>query len=153
MPPKLRNAFLRGWFAARSQRQPPAPDGMAEKVYLDNGFDAGVKSAGSALPLLAPVDVNELRAAWDMEIDLGKLRLQRRYLDAVLPGSGPPRVDLELRDIAIASKESEAEIEAAAAEPQPKSRWDDDDAPKTNRFLPQRKYGPSMGRGRVRYKG
>jgi len=154
---QLRNAFLRGWFAARSQRQPPQPDGMAEKVYLEIGFDAGTKSAGSALPLLAPVDLNELRAAWDMEFHLGILRLQKRYPEAVMPGSGRPFLDLDLRESAVtAAEETAAEVEAAAAaESQPKSRWDDDDdgAPKANRFLPTRNYGSSMGRGRVRLKG
>lgn len=152
---KLRNAFLRGWFAARSRRPPPAPDGLAEKSYLDNGFDAGTRSAGSALPLLAPVNVNELRAAWDMEFHIGKLRLQKRYLEAVMPGSAPPSLDLDLREsVVTVVKESAAELEAAASEPQPGSRWDDDDdAPKENRFLPTRKYGSSMGRGRARFKG
>lgn len=153
---KLRNAFLRGWFAARSRRPLPAPDGMAEKAYLDNGFDAGTRSAGSALPLLAPVNVNELRAAWDMEFHLGKLRLKKHYLDAVMPGSGPRSLDLDLRESAVTvAVESAAEVEAAASEPQPRSRWDDDDdgSPKPNRFLPTRKYGSSVGRGRTRFKG
>ena len=147
---KLRNAFLRGWFAARSQRPMPPPDGLAEKIFLDNGFAAGVASAGNALPLLAPVNVNDLRAAWEMEFDLEKSRLQRRYLDLFLPGTRPAPVDLDLRRIAQAPEP----LPPDEAEAQPKSRWDedDDDAPKVNRFLPKRKVGPSMGR-RVRFKG
>ena len=145
---KLRNAYLRGWFAARSQRPLPVPDGLAEKAFLDNGFAAGAASTGSALPLLAPVNVSDLRAAWQMEFDLGKARLQRRYLDLFLPGTPPAPVDLDLRRIAQAP---EAPPEEAA--PEPKSRWDEDDeAPRVNRFLPKRSIGPSMGR-RVRFKG
>ena len=149
---KLRNAFLRGWFAARSQRPMPAPDGLAEKLFLDNGFAAGIQSSGSALPLLAPVNANDLRAAWEMEFDLEKSRLQKRYLDLFMPGTRPVPVDLDLRH--IASPVETAKGPEADSEPPARSRWDDedDDAPKTNRFLPTRKYGSSMGR-RARFKG
>jgi hypothetical protein len=145
---KLRNAFLRGWFAARSQRAMPAPDGMEEKAYIDSGFDAGKKSSGAALPLLDQVDPGDLRAAWQMEFDIEKARLQKRYLDVLLPGSGRPTLDLDLRETA-----AEPPPEALAP-PQPKSRWDeeDEDAPPANRFLPQRRFAPANGR-KVRFKG
>lgn len=149
---KLRNAFLRGWFAARSHRPMPVPDGLAEKLFLDNGFEAGVQSSGNALPLLAPVNVNDLRAAWEMEFDLEKFRLQKRYLDLFMPGSRPAPVDLDLRHVA-STPEIPADAESES-EPRARSRWDDDDdAPRTNKFLPTRKYGSSMGKARVRFKG
>ena len=146
---RLRNAFLRGWFAARSRRAPPAPDGMEEKVYMDSGFDAGMKSPGSALPLLDQVNPNDLRAAWQMEFDIEKARLRKRYLDVLMPGSGRPMLDLDLRETAAAPLSEEPD-----PAPRPKSRWDEDgdDAPPVNRFLPTRKYGPSTGR-RARFKG
>lgn len=149
---KLRNAFLRGWFAARSRRAMPAPDGMEEKVYIDSGFDAGMKSPGAALPLLDQVNPNDLRAAWQMEFDLEKSRLQRRYLDVLLPGTGRPSLDLDLRDAAGAAHTVPPEIEAPG--PQSRSRWDEDGdtAPPVNRFLPTRKYGAGAGR-KARFKG
>lgn len=157
---KLRNAFLRGWFAARSRRALPAPDGMAEKLYLDNGFDAGLRSAGSALPLLDQVDPGDLRAAWDMEFEIGKSRLQKRYLDVLMPGTGPAVLDLDLRDTAASAHtvEPARTIEdGAPPSAKPKSRWDDDDdaggdAQPVNHFLPRRGYAPSMAR-KVRFKG
>jgi len=91
---KLRNAYLRGWFAARARRPPPATDGLAEKCFLDHGFDAGTASTGSALAPLAPVDAKELRAAWERDFELEKSRLQQRYLNLSLPGTGPTSTEL-----------------------------------------------------------
>lgn len=93
MSTKLRNAYLRGWFAARARRPLPATDGLAEKCFLDHGFDAGASSTGSALTPLAPVNARDLRAAWEKEFEMGKSRLQQRYLNLSLPGAGPAPKD------------------------------------------------------------
>ena len=49
---RLRNAFFRGWFAARAERRPPRPDGAAEAACIDDGFRAGASSGGHALPMI-----------------------------------------------------------------------------------------------------
>jgi hypothetical protein len=49
---RLRNAFFRGWFAARAERRPPQPDSAAEAAYIDDGFKAGERSGGHALPMI-----------------------------------------------------------------------------------------------------
>lgn len=49
---RLRNAFFRGWFAARADRPRPAPEGWDDVAYVEHGFKAGVASGGRALPLI-----------------------------------------------------------------------------------------------------
>lgn len=49
---RLRNAFLRGWFAARAQRALPRAYDVIEKVFMIYGFADGKYSGGCALPML-----------------------------------------------------------------------------------------------------
>jgi hypothetical protein len=51
---KTRNAFYRGWFAARAHREPPPPVSREEEVYMDLGFSEGRKSEGKPLKALSP---------------------------------------------------------------------------------------------------
>lgn len=49
---RLRNAFFRGWFAARAARALPEPDNGSELAYIEQGFKLGVESGGRALPMI-----------------------------------------------------------------------------------------------------
>ena len=45
----LRNAYYRGWFAARDRRHAPNPIMLEERFFIDVGFTDGERSAGSPL--------------------------------------------------------------------------------------------------------
>lgn len=45
----LRNAYYRGWFAARSRRSAPNPIMSEERFFIDVGFTDGERSPGSPL--------------------------------------------------------------------------------------------------------
>jgi hypothetical protein len=45
----LRNAYYRGWFAARGRRNAPAPIMLEERFFIDVGFTDGEHSAGAPL--------------------------------------------------------------------------------------------------------
>jgi hypothetical protein len=45
----LRNAYYRGWFAARGRRTPPAPIMLEERFFIDVGFVDGERSSGAPL--------------------------------------------------------------------------------------------------------
>lgn len=49
---RLRNAFFRGWFAARAARSLPEPENGSELALIEQGFKAGIESGGRALPLI-----------------------------------------------------------------------------------------------------
>lgn len=49
---RFRNAFFRGWFAARAQRRSPPCDNSSELAYVESGYKAGVVSGGRALPMI-----------------------------------------------------------------------------------------------------
>lgn len=45
----LRNAYYRGWFAARGRRNAPNPIMLEERFFIDVGFTDGERSPGSPL--------------------------------------------------------------------------------------------------------
>ena len=55
----LRNAYYRGWFAARAHRRAPEPDMLEENFFIDMGFAQGKLSSGGPLRL------------WSKSIELG----------------------------------------------------------------------------------
>ena len=48
---EFRNAYYRGWFAARAHRAAPEPDMLEEHFFIDMGFEAGKHSSGAPLEL------------------------------------------------------------------------------------------------------
>jgi len=45
----LRNAYYRGWFAARGRRHAPNPIMLEERFFIDVGFTDGERSSGTPL--------------------------------------------------------------------------------------------------------
>ncbi len=66
---KTRNAFFRGWFAARAHRPLPAPDSEEEAIYLGMGFIDGERSGGKPLPSLSPPKLS-IRPRLNIDPDL-----------------------------------------------------------------------------------
>ncbi len=133
---KLRNAYLRGWFAARARRSLPGLADADEKFFTDNGFDAGQASGGRALaPLFGERSATAFRGS-----------LEGDFAAALSPApkprpqkAPPPRPFREPES--ILTPEAEAQLHGSARSPEGKG--DDEDAPRENLFLPQRKSGPS----------
>lgn len=136
---KLRNAYLRGWFAARADRSPPEPDGLGEKPFIDRGFEAGVDSGGQALPMLqnprvssTPVSEVDIEAVLQ-EYRARKLAAQQdRAPDGGQTGSTPSapasaqKGPADVVDAAIQSETPAGTKAAQAPTLKPrKSRWDD----------------------------
>ena len=48
---ELRNAYYRGWFAARARRPTPEPDIIEEHFFINMGFAQGKLSNGGPLRL------------------------------------------------------------------------------------------------------
>lgn len=48
---EFRNAYYRGWFAARARRPTPEPDMLEEFFFIDAGFSDGLMSPGGPLEL------------------------------------------------------------------------------------------------------
>ena len=46
---EFRNAYYRGWFAARAHRPAPEPEMLEEHFFIDMGFEAGKISSGGPL--------------------------------------------------------------------------------------------------------
>lgn len=164
---KLRNAYLRGWFAARAERNLPEPDGLDEKPFIDRGYEAGIESGGHALPKLRQPDPASATAP-SVDIEAvpeayrpGKPASSRpSFEEAVSDSSLVPDLEPPAKAPAeplLSDMKPDEPANDAPAKP-PKSRWDDDEGddatdekPKANLFLPEKKAGTNSGRGRRRY--
>ena len=65
---ELRNAYYRGWFAARAHRPSPAPDVIEEHFFIDMGFAHGKLSSGGPLRLWSKSIEPGLPANLDIEL-------------------------------------------------------------------------------------
>lgn len=166
---KLRNAYLRGWFAARAERDLPDPDGMSEKPFIDRGYEAGVDSGGRALPLLDnPDPPSAPMPSVDIETVLQEYRARQQAMQRSPSGENPAEqshapgtADPEPAASSImgANNGTGDSVETKAAEPPPvkprKSRWDDDEddvtddtESKPEKFEPEKTNGSAAGRRR-----
>ena len=65
---KFRNAYYRGWFAARDHRPAPEPDMLEEHFFIDMGFTQGKLSAGGPLKRLSESIEPGMPANLDIEV-------------------------------------------------------------------------------------
>ncbi|MEO8165350.1 MAG: hypothetical protein ABI619_08120 [Betaproteobacteria bacterium] len=144
---KSRNAFLRGWFAARSRRRPPSSDDFDETLFANNGYEAGKQSGGYALaPLVNTHEANAVRASLDRDMTA---------TISPAPKPRPTKAQPEVKSPepeAMLTPEAQAQLHGFA--PSAIGNTDEDeDVPRQNHFLPQRKAGSSrMRAGPRRYK-
>lgn len=133
--PKLRNAFVRGWFAARAERTPPETETLAEKSFQDRGYEAGMASGGRALPML-PNPESDAAALARVDVDAMLQEYEARKA-ARHAGVDVP-IDPAAEDSQIAAEASAADpvpdpepppaaVDTAPAVKPRKSRWDDDE--------------------------
>jgi hypothetical protein len=87
--PKIRNAFYRGWFAARAFRPLPAPDSDEEAIYLGMGFIDGKRSGGKPLPGLSPPKLS-IRPKLNIDLDPTKFPKTPQITSKDLPKEGIP---------------------------------------------------------------
>lgn len=133
--PKLRNAFVRGWFAARAERTPPETDTLAEKSFQDRGYEAGIASGGRALPMLPnPESDAAALARVDVDAMLQEYKARKAASHAAVDVPiDPPAEDSRFAtegpaaDPVPDTEPSSAAVETAPAAKPRKSRWDDDD--------------------------
>jgi len=131
----LRNAFLRGWFAARADRDLPQPDDLPEKMFIDRGYEAGVASGGRALPMLENPQAAAPRlseADFDALLEAYRARKAAMETRAESPPSEAPPMPESLIAGSEAAPPEHAEPSTGVPAATPgKSRWDDDkeDAP------------------------
>ena len=125
---KLRNAFLRGWFAARAERHPPETDTLAEKTFQDRGYEAGVASGGRALPMLPnPESDAVVMSRVDMDAVLEEYHARKGAQLAPADMPADPLEDLLPRAPEQAMAPVPEPVEDAPSVKPRKSRWDDDD--------------------------
>jgi hypothetical protein len=65
---EFRNAYYRGWFAARAQRPAPEPDMLEERFFIDMGFIQGKLSSGGPLELWSEKIEPGMPANLDIEV-------------------------------------------------------------------------------------
>ncbi|HVY04909.1 MAG TPA: hypothetical protein VHB46_02930 [Burkholderiales bacterium] len=65
---EFRNAYYRGWFAARARRPAPEPDMIEEHFFIDMGFTDGKLSSGRPLESWCKSIAPGMPANLDMEI-------------------------------------------------------------------------------------
>ena len=64
----FRNAYYRGWFAARADRPAPEPDILEEHFFIDMGFAQGKLSGGGPLQLWSKSIEPGMPANLDIEV-------------------------------------------------------------------------------------
>ena len=65
---EFRNAYDRGWFAARADRPAPEPDVIEEIFFIDMGFVQGKLSGGGSLRMWAKKIEPGIPANLDFEV-------------------------------------------------------------------------------------
>ncbi|MBI3530070.1 MAG: hypothetical protein HY067_19150 [Betaproteobacteria bacterium] len=65
---EFRNAYYRGWFAARARRPAPEPDMIEEHIFIDMGFAQGKLSSGGPLKLWSKSIEPGMPAKLDIEV-------------------------------------------------------------------------------------
>ena len=74
----LRNAYYRGWFAARARRPTPAPDIIEEHFFINMGFAQGKLSNGGPLRLWSKSIEPGMPANLDIEVTPDNARFSTR---------------------------------------------------------------------------
>ena len=128
---------MRGWFAARADRDLPQPDDLPEKTFIDRGYEAGIASGGRALPLLenpesdaaslAGVDVDAVLEAYRARKVAMQARAEEPIPGVPMPGeSASTGADPSPLQEVPAPDGADRPPEAPSIR-SPKSRWDDDE--------------------------
>ncbi len=146
---EFRNAYYRGWFAARAHRPAPDADAMEEHFFIDMGFEDGKMSPGHPLQPWNKSIEPGVPANVDIEVHPDKVVFTTRR-----PGNGAWQPAVKpFRPEATASA-------TPSSEPEPESADTVEDHPaqlpekKPQYSLPSRPaYGGGVKRRPTRFKG